>query len=235
MLYPLSYEGGEVDGPVDGAASGPIAGGEPIAAHGTTPILRGMRLLFFHGAGGFDEDRGLAEGLGSALRASVDYPRLPDQDMSYAAWSATVGAGLGRVERGDVIVGHSFGASILLKVLAQEQSPLRAAVLLAMPDWSPSGWGVPDYQFEGPEPASSISLHHCTDDDVVPFAHLALPGRRSPVRRAHRDPRRQHHRAGVSTARSGPPVSVRTTPRHWLTWHREPTSRRPGPTRRRDL
>ncbi|WP_256838462.1 alpha/beta hydrolase [Ornithinimicrobium faecis] len=149
-----------------------------------------MRLLFFHGAGGFDEDRGLAEGLGSALRASVDYPRLPDQDMSYAAWSATVGAGLGRVERGDVIVGHSFGASILLKVLAQEQSPPRAAVLLAMPDWSPSGWGVPDYQFEGPEPASSISLHHCTDDDVVPFEHLALHAARLPSAQIH------EHQAG---------------------------------------
>lgn len=71
-----------------------------------------------------------------------------------------------------MIVGHSFGASILLKVLAQEQPPPRTAVLLAMPDWGPGGWNVPEYQFEGPEPASTLELHHCRDDDVVPFAHL---------------------------------------------------------------
>lgn len=160
-----------------------------------------MRLLFVHGAGGFDEDRGLAAGLGAALGAAVDYPRLPDQDMSYAAWSAIVRAHLGRMETDDVIVGHSFGASILLKVLSQDQSAGRATGLLAMPDWSPAGWDVSDYLFDGPEAASTeLVLHHCRDDDVVPFAHMAQNAERLPAAQIHEHQVGGHQFDGLAEA-----------------------------------
>lgn len=150
-----------------------------------------MRLFFFHGAGGFEEDRSLADGLGSALGAAVDYPRLPEEDMSYAAWSSCVRAALTRVEPDDVVVGHSFGASILLKTLVQDQAAVPTVALLAMPDWSPAGWDVPDYLSTGPAPSiGALSLHHCRDDEVVPFAHLALHTRRLPSAQVH------EHQAG---------------------------------------
>jgi hypothetical protein len=93
-----------------------------------------------------------------------------------------VRAELGALGPHDPVVGHSFGASILLGVLREPGSPpeLRAA-LLAMPDWGPDGWDVADYVLDGPAPSCRVSLHHCRDDDVVPFSHLALNASRVPA------------------------------------------------------
>lgn len=171
-----------------------------------------MRLLFVHGAGGFDEDRALADGLGSELGVAVDYPRLPDQDMSYAAWSAIIGAGLTRIEPGDLVVGHSFGASILLKVLAQKGSPPQAAVLLAMPDWGRSGWDVPEYECAGPEPIGPLALHHCRDDEVVPFAHLAVHAEQLPRAQVHEHQSGGHQFDGLAEVVAGTITSGNWTP-----------------------
>jgi predicted alpha/beta hydrolase family esterase len=145
------------------------------------------RLLFLHGAGGYDEDRLVADALGASLGLPVDFPRLPDEDMSYDAWAGAVSTSLSIVGPGDVVVAHSFGASILLRVLS-EDSPagLRRATLLAMPDWTPDGWDVAEYAFTGPAPSVPLSLHHCRDDDVVPFDHLALHVARLPSAEVHR-------------------------------------------------
>lgn len=128
-----------------------------------------MRMLFIHGAGGEDDDLPLAEGLGSLLGAAVDMPRIPDDDMSVDAWAAYVRRGLDAGP--DIVVAHSFGATVLLHVLASV--PFPAATLLAMPDWTTSGWDVPQYEYSAPL-GVSLSLHHCRDDEVVPFSHLAL-------------------------------------------------------------
>lgn len=70
---------------------------------------------------------------------------------------------------------------MLLHVLAERARDVPGSVtLLAMPDWSPAGWDVADYAFTGPEPGQAISLHHCRDDEVVEFSHLALNARRLP-------------------------------------------------------
>lgn len=54
-----------------------------------------------------------------------------------------------------------------------------------MPDWSPQGWGVAEYGYDGAEPRVPLSLHHCRDDEVVPFEHLALHAARLPWARVH--------------------------------------------------
>lgn len=144
-----------------------------------------MALLFLHGAGGYDEDRTVADALGAALGADVEVPRLPDEDMSFEAWAAPVRRSLAERADDDVVIAHSFGASILLRVLA-EPGPLPArAALLAMPDWGPHGWDVAAYAFNGPPPTVALSLHHCRDDDVVPFAHLARNAALLPAARTH--------------------------------------------------
>lgn len=145
-----------------------------------------MALLFLHGAGGYAEDRPLADAIAAELGQPVSYPRFPEDDMSVDHQASLVRATLDAVGPDDVVAAHSFAASILLRVLAEREreAPARV-VLLAMPDWSPQGWDVADYAFTGPAPRQGISLHHCRDDEVVEFAHLALHSARLPGAAVH--------------------------------------------------
>jgi len=131
-------------------------------------------LLFLHGAGGFVEDGPLARGIAEAARARLVMPMLSNEDMTFEAWAAPTRAALSELRSADLVVGHSFGGSILVKVLAERDWAARRAVLLAMPNWGSGGWDVDEYAFEGPEPRQSLVLHHCLDDEVVPFDHLEL-------------------------------------------------------------
>ena len=154
------------------------------------------RILFVHGAGGFVEDRPLADAFGELSNASVDMPHLPDEDMSVEAWADIIRESLSAEP--DFVVGHSFGATILLHVLATTSAPsVSTATLLAMPDWSADGWDVPEYRFTGPEPALAMSLHHCRDDDIVSFDHLALNSAVLPRATVHEYPRGGHQFEGV--------------------------------------
>ena len=145
-----------------------------------------MALLFIHGAGAYGRARPIADALGAALGVPVRLPRLPDDDMSLDRWAERIRDALDALEPPDVVVAHSFGASVLLQVLADRTRPLpRRAVLLAMPDWSADGWGVQEYAFDGPEPAQALSLHHCRDDEIVPFSHLASNVSRLPSATVH--------------------------------------------------
>lgn len=155
------------------------------SARRASPQFMTRQLLFFHGAGGYVEDRALADGIADALALDLVMPELPDEDMSFAAWASEVRAALSgaAISPDDAVVAHSFGASILLRVLADPAWDVSNATLLAMPDWSASGWDVADYAFDGPEPATRLSLHHCRDDEVVPFDHLALHAARLPSAR----------------------------------------------------
>ena len=154
-------------------------------------------LLFVHGAGGYEEDRPLAAGLGTKLGARVDMPHFQDEDMSLEACAAPMRSHLSGLGPQDLVVGHSFGASILLRVLSEGGAKPRAAVLLAMPDWSPDGWDVAEYAFHGSEPDAALTLHHCRDDDVVPFTHLALGSARLPSALVREYPTGGHQFDGV--------------------------------------
>lgn len=159
-----------------------------------------MRLHFLHGAGGYDEDRLLARGLAATLGRDLNYTRLPDEDMSLAAWGAIVRDVLGEAALRDLVVAHSFGASVLLRVLAADDIHLPAgAVLLAMPNWGPDGWDVADYAVEGeggPLSRTPLTLHHCRDDEVVPWQHLDLNAAALPSAKVRLHPTGGHQFTG---------------------------------------
>lgn len=156
-------------------------------------------LRFIHGAGGYFDDRELAGGLGEAVGAAVDMPHIPEDDMSFEAWASPVRRMIAAMSSEDLLIAHSFGASVLLRVLAEEPRPVPAsAVLLAMPDWGPRGGDIAEYAFDGPEPVQSISLHHCRDDDVVPIRHLALNAALLPSARVHEYPSGGHQFNGLA-------------------------------------
>lgn len=139
-----------------------------------------MRLLFVHGAGGYAEDSVLADALAEHLGAAVQMPRLPDEDMSVEAWAAPVRRALDDLDGDDLVVAHSFGATILLHVLADRAAPPTRATLLAVPHWGPEGWDVEDYVTPAAASSVELTLHHCRDDQVVPVEHLALAAARLP-------------------------------------------------------
>lgn len=140
-----------------------------------------MSVLFLHGAGGFVDDRPLLEQLRADLAAEVHMPELDDADLSYTRWSAQI-AGALRPDT-ELVVGHSLGGSVALKMLTAGRLPVRRLVLLAAPEWGTQGWNVADYALAdaAPLPAGThLELHHCADDDIVPPAHLDLLSARFP-------------------------------------------------------
>jgi predicted alpha/beta hydrolase family esterase len=85
------------------------------------------------------------------------------------------------------LVGHSLGGSILLKYLSEEnvKEPIAGIFLIATPYWGAEEWQVDEYTLhEGfalrlpKEPR--IFLYHSRDDEVVPFAHLAMYAEKLP-------------------------------------------------------
>lgn len=147
-------------------------------------------VLFIHGAGkgAYDEDRRLATSLQSALGAGYDVqcPRMPDEENApFDAWKAEIETRLAVLDGEVLLVGHSVGASILLKWLSQSRSAYRIAglFLIAAPYWGgDEGWHYAGYeQLELPQDVAvklngrwPIFFYHSRDDEIVPFGHLAL-------------------------------------------------------------
>ena len=159
--------------------------------------MTNRRLFFIHGAGGYADDGPLAEALAAALDATLDMPRISDDDMSIEAWARPIRERLEGLDADDHVVAHSFGATALMYVFADADVASRSAVLLAMPNWGPDGWDIPQYVFPG---TGSLlpSFHHCVDDDVVPVEHLDLNAASLPSAPLHRHPVGGHQFDGLA-------------------------------------
>ena len=150
-------------------------------------------VLFIHGGGqgAYEADALLAEALQKELGSAYDvhYTRMPlEEEAGYVDWKARIAAELANLEDGVILVGHSVGGSILLKILSEEQMVVSIAglFLIAVPYFG----GDENWNYEAltlspdiPERLSSIPrifLYHSRDDEIVPFAHLALYAARLP-------------------------------------------------------
>ena len=141
------------------------------------------QVLFIQGAGAYEEDRKLVTNLRDALgtRYDVTYPKMPSEDGSgYEAWKEQIADEL-RAMRDDVIlVGHSLGASVLLKYLSEESlaNPVTGVFLVASPFWGTEDWQA-EYALResfasGLPKELPLFFYHSRDDDIVPFEHLEL-------------------------------------------------------------
>ena len=146
-----------------------------------------QHVLFIHGAGvgAFDEDGLLVASLHNALGPAyaVRYPKMPEEDSAtYADWKALIERALAPLDDQVILVGHSVGASVLVKYLAEEQlhKPIIALFLLATPYWGADEFWTWDEARLAEDVAAKlasiprISLYHSRDDEVVPFEHLVL-------------------------------------------------------------
>lgn len=143
------------------------------------------------GKGAYDEDAALAASLERALGGGeyeIHFPRMPDEaDPNVKSWKRKISAELSRLHGKVSLVGHSVGGSMLLKYLSEEEvtKPVGGLFLLAAPSWDEDRWNFDDLKLprniaEKLASIPRIFLYHSRDDEVVPFAHLALHAARVP-------------------------------------------------------
>jgi uncharacterized protein len=167
----------------------------PISQSQTVQIdgVVNPRILFIQGggSGAHKEDEKLVASLRTVLGCEVDYPRMPNEgDPEYECWKPQIKRVLAAAEKELILVGHSWGASFLLKYLSDES--IEAAIIglffVATPFWGGNGWQYEGYETAAlPEDFASkllkrapVFFYHSRDDEIVPFAHLALYAEKVP-------------------------------------------------------
>src|SRR4051812_35522653 len=102
-----------------------------------------QQILFIHGSGEetYELDRKLMQSLkdkvGEGYR--IIYPRIKtDQNAADYGWLKQIGREIDKLENNSILVGHSLGASFLLKYVTENELPnnLAGIFLLATPFWS---------------------------------------------------------------------------------------------------
>ena len=144
------------------------------------------QVLFIHGGGegAYEEDKKLAASLQNELGDAYDVrcPKMPNEGSpEYEEWRDQISKELAALEEEVILVGHSLGASILLKYVSEETlvQPVAGIFLVASPYWGTEDWEVSEYELQE-DFASKLSeelpvfFYHSRDDEWVPFAHLAL-------------------------------------------------------------
>lgn len=150
-------------------------------------------VLFIQGGGpgAHAADGLLADSLKHALGAGYDvhFPRMPEEDEpDFARWLPQIDAALAHLKGDVTLVGHSLGGAALLRYLSQPPArPARVTglVLLAAPAWDGQRWAFDDLLLPADladrlAAIPRLAFYHCRDDEVVPFAHLALHGAKLP-------------------------------------------------------
>lgn len=159
-------------------------------------MKQGMRRVLFiqgAGAGAYDADKLLADSLQNELgeRYEVRYPEMPDENNApYDRWRPCIEAEIRAIQGPVILVGHSIGASHLIKCLSETsvKTSVVGVFLLAAPFWGGEGWHYEGYEeLQLPQDIAnalpkraSMFLYHSRDDGTVPFAHLALYARLLP-------------------------------------------------------
>jgi uncharacterized protein len=154
-----------------------------------------QQILFIPGGGkgAHKADGLLVAYLRTALEAAYDvrYPRMPNEnDPDYEQWKGRIKEELDGMQGAVILVGHSVGASFLLKYISEEEikKTITGLFLIATPYWGGDGWRYEGYEhialprnFASKLPRGTpIFLYHSRDDKTVPFAHLNLYAKKIP-------------------------------------------------------
>jgi len=138
-------------------------------------------VLFIPGAGDPRHPQGsshLATYLGRELgdAYAVVAPEMPNfDDPHYRSWRDAIEAHLAELDDVPLLVGHSFGGSVLLKYLAEvrHHESITALFLVSTPYW---GSEFPDFALPDGFAAAvwdiPTFLYHSRDDPEIPLSHL---------------------------------------------------------------
>ena len=151
-----------------------------------------QHVLFIQGGGGkkdYEADAKLVTSLREALGKSymVHYPRLPNESSPDFGRRKQIGKEISLIDGRIILVGHSLGASMLLKYFSENEVKKKIAgiFLISTPFWS----GDEDWKeglklredFPDTLPKNvPIFLYHCRDDEEVPFEQLSIYARKLP-------------------------------------------------------
>lgn len=152
------------------------------------------QILFIQGAGkgAYKADEKLVASLRASLGTSyeIDYPVMQnEEEADYETWSHQITKKINDVKDNVILVGHSVGASVLVKFITEQQKSkaIAGVFLMAAPYWGgDGGWTYDGYEkLMLSDRINSIDLplflYHSDDDEVVPFAHLFLYAKKFPA------------------------------------------------------
>jgi hypothetical protein len=136
------------------------------------------------GEGGYEADAKLVASLQEALGEGyeVSYPQLlSDETLSDFGWPQQIGKEIDRIKDDALLVGHSLGASFILKYLSENKitKTIRGIFLVSTPFWmGDEDWVLGLKLQEGfaerlPENVP-VFLYHSRDDEEIPFTHLEI-------------------------------------------------------------
>lgn len=141
----------------------------------------GYEILFIQGAGEVTtaEEQVIVNGLRAELgdAFTIIYPPMPDADYpSYSAWEDVLRTNLNSLSGEVILLGHSLGASIILKHFSREPVPdkVLGMILFGVPYWKDQNWDVSEYAIEDDFVANlskldNIHIYYSMDDGVIPY------------------------------------------------------------------
>lgn len=162
-------------------------------------------ILFVQGGseGAYEADASLAENLGHHLGRNyrVRYPAMPDEaNPDYERWKRAILRETREMGDGAILVGHSIGASVLIRSLIEPASrPAPAGVfLIAGPFWHAHDFwrwdevALPDDAADRFPRDIPLFLYQGDEDEVVPASHLDMYVQALPQAVVRRLPGRDH-------------------------------------------
>lgn len=162
------------------------------------------QVLLIHGGGGgaYESDAKLAEGLAKLLGPGyqVRYPRMPDEEEpDYPTWKRLVLDQVADMGADAVLVGHSIGASVLIRILADEpRTAISGLFLISGPFWYEHEFWRWDEVALTAESAARVPrdlplfIYHGDADEFVPVSHLDMYAKLFPRAVIQRLPGRNH-------------------------------------------
>jgi uncharacterized protein len=160
-------------------------------------MKRKKNILFIQGGGGEEDyaaDAKLVASLQDALGEAyaVHYPLLSDETAPDFGRKNQIDKEISSIEGDVILVGHSLGASMLLKYLTENEvrKKITGIFLISTPFWSgdedwKEGLKLQEDFAEKLPKDIPIFLYHSKDDEAVPFGHLSLYAHRLPQATIH--------------------------------------------------
>ena len=149
-------------------------------------------ILFIQGGGegAYEADKKLSSFLKDAFRNQyiVHHPVMPDEsNPDYENYKTKIHEELNKIDDKVILVGHSLGSCFLLKYLSEEKTDkdIVGIFLISTPFWGGDGWQYEGFRLKNDfashlQPNIPIFFYHSTDDEIVPFSHLALYAKEIP-------------------------------------------------------